>query len=581
MKIKIEVIEKKIDDFVTLCKPDHVVLCNGTKEEYEHFIHLLVEAGMAIPLKKKGCYYFRSDPKDVARTEGSTFICSEKKEDAGPTNNWIDPKIMKKRLYALFDGCMKGRTMYVIPYLMGEDHCEFSKVGLEVTDSLYVCVNMYIMTRMGNIALNRIEKGEQAVIGLHSVGAPLHPLQKDSFWPCNEEKVIAHFPQSREIFSFGSGYGGNALLGKKCFALRIGSCIAKEEGSLAEHMLIIGVTNPKGKKKYFAAAFPSSCGKTNLALLKSELSGWKVECVGDDIAWMKFGKDKQLYAMNPENGFFGVAPGTSWKNNPHAMEMIQEDTLFTNVALHGDDVWWEGMSESAPEGVINWEGKLHNKDSGEKAAHPNSRFTTPISRCPTLDPEAKSSKGVVISGIIFGGRRATLTPLVMEAKNWTMGVLYGAALSSEKTSAAEGVAGEMRQDPFAMLPFCGYHMADYFQHWLSMEEVDPSRKLPKIFSVNWFRKDEKGKFLWPGYSMNMHVIKWMFESIDKDVEKIETPFGFVPKNMEVEGVDKNILKELLTIDESSFRKEMSRIRSYFLDTFGDKIPKKILDRLDI
>ncbi len=580
MKVKIDAIQKIIEAFVNLCKPDHVVLCNGTKEEYQHFLDLLVKATVATPLKKKGCYYFRSDPKDVARTESSTFVCSEKKDDAGPTNNWIDPRLMKKRLFSLFDGSMKGRTMYVIPYLMGNNDCEFSKVGIEVTDSLYVCVNMFIMSRMGKIALDRIEKGEKTVIGLHSVGAPLKDGQKDSHWPCNEEKVIAHFPETKEIFSFGSGYGGNALLGKKCFALRIGSCIAKEEGSLAEHMLIIGVTNPKGKKKYFAAAFPSSCGKTNLALIKSDLPGWKVECVGDDIAWMKFGKDKQLYAINPENGFFGVAPGTSWKTNPHAMEMIQKDTLFTNVALNGDDVWWEGMSDQVPDGLIDWNGKVYKKESGEKAAHPNARFTTPISSCPTLDPGAKASTGVPISGIIFGGRRGDLTPLVMEAKDWTMGTLYGAALSSEKTAAAEGIAGEMRHDPFAMLPFCGYHMADYFQHWLSMEEKDPSRKLPKIFSVNWFRKDGQGRFLWPGYSMNMHVIKWMFESIDNDVEKVKTPFGFLPKNMEVEGVDKKVLKDLLSLDENEYKKEMSRIRSYFVDTFGAKVPKKILDLLD-
>ncbi len=544
-------VQLKIADFIQLCKPKSVHVCDGSKEEYQSFINELVEKKVAKPLKRKGCYYFRSDPKDVARVESCTFICSEKKEDSGATNNWFEPKAMKKRLMGLFSGCMEGRTMYVIPYRMGPENSDISKVGIEVTDSLYVCVNMFIMTRMGAFFPD-----EDVVMGLHSVGMPLKEGVVDSFWPCNDEKVIAHFPETKEIYSFGSGYGGNALLGKKCHALRIASTIARDEGWLAEHMLIIGVTNPAGEKKYFTAAFPSSCGKTNLAMMKSSLPGWKIECVGDDIAWMKFGEDGRLYAINPENGFFGVAPGTSIDTNPNAMKTIEEDTLFTNVALNGDDVWWEGLTREVPKVLINWKGELHDPKGGVPAAHPNSRFTAPMRRCPSLDEAAINGRAVPIAGIIFGGRRATIAPLVMEAKDWKMGVFYGASLSSEKTAAAEGKTGEMRKDPFAMLPFCGYNMQDYFSHWLSMEKKD--RKLPKIFAVNWFRKNQEGKYIWPGFSENMRVIAWMFDAINEKAEKMETPYGFLPKSLNTSGlnIQEADLKNILTLDAKEYSKEI-------------------------
>lgn len=570
-----ESVQEKIAEFIDLCKPKDVVVCNGSQEEHKAFLKEMVTNGVCKPLKRKGSFYFRSDPKDVARVESCTFICSKNKDDAGPTNNYFDPFKMKKRLNGLFEGCMEGRTMYIIPYLMGPSGSSMSKVGIEVTDSLYVCVNMYIMSQMGEGAAERLEAGEDPVLGLHSVGMPLSNGKKDVPWPCNEEKLIAHFPETREIYSYGSGYGGNALLGKKCFALRIASVMASEEGWLAEHMLIIGVTNPKGKKKYFAAAFPSACGKTNLAMLEPELPGWKVECVGDDIAWMKFKEDGKLYAINPENGFFGVAPGTSEKTNPSAMKTIEEDTLFTNVALCGDDVWWEGMTEDVPMDLTDWKG---NKFDGKgKASHPNARFTAPVKRCPTLDENAFEPEGVPIEGIIFGGRRAAIAPLVMEAKDWTMGTLYGASLTSEKTAAAEGVEGELRSDPFAMLPFCGYNMADYFRHWLSMEKV--GRSMPKIFSVNWFRKDEEGDFIWPGYSANMNVLAWMFDSIDGNALKTETPYGYLPKNFAYSGVSKERLQEILTLDPKEYSKEIERVLEELEQRFGKRLPLELSKKL--
>ena len=489
---------------------------------------------------------------------------------------------MKAKLKTLFSGCMEGRTMYVIPYLMGPTNSSMSKVGIEVTDSLYVCVNMYIMTRMGAVASKKIQEGAFPIFGLHSVGMPLQNGKEDVPWPCNEEKVIAHFPKTKEIFSYGSGYGGNALLGKKCFALRIASTMAKEEGWLAEHMLIVGVTNPEGRKKYFAAAFPSACGKTNLAMLKPTLPGWKVECVGDDIAWMRFGDDGRLYAINPENGFFGVAPGTSTETNPYAMELIQKDTLFTNVALDGDDVWWENRTKDVPEGLINWKGEAHDKKSGEKASHPNARFTAPLSRLPNLDAGAVSENGVPIEGIIFGGRRGTLVPLVMEAKDWEMGVLYGASLSSEQTAAAEGSIGVMRADPFAMLPFCGYNMADYFNHWLSFKESNNKRKLPKIFSVNWFRKDKDNNFIWPGYGDNIRALAWMFDVIEEKVEKKETPFGYLPTSIDTEGINisDEQMKLLFSVDEDAYEEEIQRLKEYFTKTFGTSFPKQLMHRME-
>jgi len=533
-------VQHKIYEWIDLCKPKGFHICDGSKDEYQFFIDQLVEKKMAKPLKRKGCYYFRSDPKDVARVEESTFICCNEEKDSGPTNNWCEPQLMKRRLNGLFSQCMEGRVMYIIPYRLGPKESDLSQVGIEVTDSLYVCVHMYKMTRMGPIP-----KSEDVVIGLHSVGVPLKGEREQSLWPCNSEKVIAHFPEIKEIYSFGSGYGGNALLAKKCHALRIASVIAREKGTFAEHMLVIGVTNPLGEKKYFAAAFPSACGKTNLAMMKPSLPGWKVECVGDDIAWMKFGEDGVLYAINPENGFFGVAPGTSEWTNPHAMKMMEEDTLFTNVALDGDDVWWEGMTQTVPEGLINWKGEKHDKGGKIPAAHPNSRFTASIERCPCLDSSVLKGKAVPIEGIIFGGRRAAIAPLVIGAKDWGMGTFYGANLTSEQTFAAEGTPGELRKDPFAMLPFCGYNINDYVAHFLSMEKK--GRKMPKIFAVNWFRKNKRGKYVWPGFGENIRVIEWMFQVIDGKECGNESFYGYLPKSINTIGlsVDKEELKSIL------------------------------------
>ena len=548
-----------MQDICLLCEPKKVHICDGSEKEIDSLQGLLEKQGAWIRLKKrKGCWYARSHPSDVARLEKVTYICSLQKEGAGPTNNWYDPKKMRLYLHRLFRKCMKGRVMYVIPYLMGPEHSPYARLGLEITDSAYVVCNMFLMTLITRKVLTQIQSGKPFVFGVHSVGMPLKRGEKDSFWPCNREKCIAHFPETKEIWSFGSGYGGNALLGKKCFALRIASKMGQEEGWLAEHMLLLGLTNPKGKKKYFAAAFPSGCGKTNLAMLQSTLPGWKVECLGDDIAWMHFGSEGKLYAINPERGFFGMAVGTSMHSNPYALQAIERDTIFTNVALTKDreDVWWEGMTQEVPKELIDWKGKVWERGSLEKASHPNARFTVSIRRCPILDKAFDDPNGVWVEAILFGGRRASLTPLVLQSFNWEEGVLMGACLSSEKTAASDH-ADALRHDPFAMVPFCGYHMGEYFQNWLNCDR--PGRHLPKIFSVNWFRKGHDGKWLWPGYGENIRVLKWIFERLEGQIERVETPVGWTP--FQAEGPFQN--KELFEIDRNRYLEEIDRLKVYF------------------
>lgn len=560
-----------------LCLPEAIVLWGDSEKEYQNLCEELVRRGTFLPLnsdKRPRSYLCRSDPADVARVEAATFICSKTKEDAGPTNNWRDPEEMKGILRGLFRGAMQGRTLYVIPFCMGPIDSPFALFGIELTDSPYVVCNMRIMTKTGLSVLRAMTSSWIPCI--HSVGRPLLTGSTDVSWPCNpENRHIVHFPEEKSVWSFGSGYGGNALLGKKSVALRIASVLAKEEGWLAEHMLIIGVTNPEGKKKYFAAAFPSQCGKTNLALLTSTLPGWKVECIGDDIAWMRPGKDGKLYGVNPESGFFGVAPGTSFLSNPVAMETIRSDTIFTNVALTSEgDVWWEGMTSEVPEGLIDWKGNRYDKCSGFPAAHPNARFTVAIDRCPALDPARNSSSGVPISAIIFGGRRATVMPLVYEAVSWEAGVLAGASLSSETTSAADGTPGKLRHDPFAMLPFCGYHMGAYFSHWLEMKQTVSD--LPRIFSVNWFRK-ENGKFLWPGFGENIRVLEWIFACCDGSAAKKEAPFGWLPKSFDVAGLSVEEEKLFLCTKEELLS-ETEEMKRYF-SIFGDRFPKALEQEL--
>ena len=576
-------------DVVELCRPDDVYTCDGSQEDYEHMCEVLVEHGTFTRLNdslRPNCYLARSHPSDVARVEDRTYICTSKQVDAGPTNNWAPAGEMKRKMIRLFQRSMEGRTLYIIPFSMGPIGSPFSKIGIEVTDSPYVVANMMIMTRTGVEVLEALGEKGKFIPCLHSVGAPLSPFQGDVPWPCERDpkhKFIVHFPEDPSIWSYGSGYGGNALLGKKCLALRIASTEAHKEGWLAEHMLILGLTSPEGRTHYIAGAFPSACGKTNLAMMQPTLPGWTVRTIGDDIAWMRIGDDGRLWAVNPETGFFGVAPGTSDDSNPNAMETFTRNTIFTNTALTDEgDVWWEDMGIAAPAHLIDWEANDWTPDSGRKAAHPNSRFTAPAAQCPVIDPLWQDPMGVPISAILFGGRRTNIIPLVNEAFDWEHGVFMGSAAGSETTAANLSQTGVLRHDPFAMLPFCGYNMGDYFAHWLSMAERTDAAKLPRIFFVNWFRKGEDGHWLWPGYGENSRVLKWIFERVDGGGEAVRTPIGNLPaaEALDLSGLDllAEDLRALLEVDVEGWKQEASGLLEYY-DEFGDRLPNVLRKQL--